>query len=88
MLPMIKHHCFTLDSCSMIQDFSEETLLMNPDMNSTVEVLQQEEKHLSSKVGRRRSIGDLVERYKKIVEKNNATTSQNKISVPEDTVLD
>lgn len=84
MLPMMKQHCFTLDSCDTSQDFSADALLSKPNMNSTVELPKQDEKQVEPpSVTRRRSISDLVARYKKIVDKSNNYANKNVIATEE-----
>ncbi|XP_001605050.1 uncharacterized protein LOC100121437 isoform X1 [Nasonia vitripennis] len=81
MLPLMsKQHCISLmDSCNSSQEFSQGPLLMNPNMNSTIEPAKLEEsENVSQRSNKRRSIGDLVERYKKLLQKRD-TNSQERI---------
>ncbi|KAL7287728.1 hypothetical protein TKK_0018114 [Trichogramma kaykai] len=75
MLPFItKPHCISLmDSCNSSQEMSQDPLLLNPHLNSTMDPKVKEQKKSSPKPNRRRSIGDLVERYKKLLKHRDDT---------------
>ncbi|XP_023246833.1 uncharacterized protein LOC106636363 [Copidosoma floridanum] len=74
-LPAIpKNSCTSMiDSCNSSQEFSREPLLSHPRLNSTT-VMEKLEKKVPPKSHKRRSISDLVERYKNLVQKRDMQT--------------
>ena len=84
MLPlMTKQHCISLmDSCNSSQEFSQEPLLLNPHLNSTIEPSKIEGEK-TQKSSKRRSIGDLVERYKKLIQKRDTNSQITNVSTRE-----
>lgn len=79
MLPqMTKQQSISLNySYNSSQEFSQEALLMNPNLNSTADNSRTEEcEKVPRKSIKRRSIGDLVDRYKKLLQKRDMDSSQ------------
>lgn len=74
---MAKQHSISLiDSCSSSQEISQNSLLINPNLSSTIESSKAgEEGNEVQKSQKRRSIGDLVERYKKILQERDSKWS-------------
>lgn len=73
---MSKEHCLSFsDSCNVSQEFSQESLLMKPNnyLKSMMENSEQSEEKISKTNNKRRSITDLVERYKNLIQKNKDT---------------
>jgi hypothetical protein len=86
MLPlMAKQHCISLmDSYNSSQEFSREPLLLNSKLSSTIEPSNSEEaEKIPQKNSKRRSIGDLVERYKKLLQKRDTSQEETSASTKE-----
>lgn len=68
---MSKEHCLSFsDSYNLSQDISQESLLKKPNLQSTTEKSKQNDEKAYKSTGKRRSITDLVERYKSLIQKS------------------
>lgn len=71
---MSKEHCISFsDSCNLSQDSSQESLLAKPNLKSTTENSKQNEEKVIKNKNKRRSITDLVERYKNLIQKSESS---------------
>ncbi|XP_011494269.1 PREDICTED: uncharacterized protein LOC105359369 [Ceratosolen solmsi marchali] len=80
MLPlMAKQHCISLmDSYNSSQEFSREPFLLNSNLHSSMDPSNSDDaEKVSQKNTKRRSIGDLVERYKKLLQKRDTQEERN-----------
>ncbi|KAJ8678819.1 hypothetical protein QAD02_014606 [Eretmocerus hayati] len=77
LLPLIskQQNISHVDSCNTSQELSQESFSLCSNMNSTVDV-QKHETEAPKSSHKRRSLSDLVERYKKILQRNEKNSQE------------